>query len=137
MLAAAHGQAWNASQVGQSMGLDSKTVSSYVDYLVGAFLIRRLPPYQANIRKRLVKSAKVYWRDSGLLHALLNVPDAATLLDQPWVGASWEGFVIEQILALWAPRTGTANLITSGPATSMSWTWCWTSGATAGRWRSS
>ena len=69
-----------------------------VDYLAGAFLIRRLPPYQANIRKRLVKSPKVYWRDSGLLHALLNVPDERALVVQPWVGAGWEGFVIEQVL---------------------------------------
>jgi predicted AAA+ superfamily ATPase len=98
MLAAVHGQVWNASQVGQSMGLSYQTVNSYLDYLIGAFLIRRLPPYQANIRKRLAKSPKVYWRDSGLLHALLNVSDKHTLLSQPWVGASWEGFVIEQTI---------------------------------------
>lgn len=98
ILAAVHGQIWNASQVGQSLGLSFHTVNGYLDYLAGAFLIRRLPPYQANIRKRLVKSPKVYWRDSGLLHALLNVPDHRALLLQPWVGASWEGFVIEQAL---------------------------------------
>ena len=98
MLAALHGQVWNASQVGQSLGLLYQTVNSYVDYLAGAFLIRRLPPYQVNIRKRLVKSPRIYWRDSGLLHALLNVPDERTLLAQPWVGASWEGFVIEQLI---------------------------------------
>jgi predicted AAA+ superfamily ATPase len=98
MLAATHGQIWNASQVGQSLGLSYHTVNDYVDYLAGAFLIRRLPAYQANIRKRLVKSPKVYWRDSGLLHAILNVSDDRALLAQPWVGASWEGFVIEQAL---------------------------------------
>ena len=98
MLAAVHGQTWNASQVGQSLGLSYQTVNSYVDYLVGAFLIRRLQPYQANLRKRLIKSPRIYWRDSGLLHALLNVSDARTLLGQPWVGASWEGFVIEQAI---------------------------------------
>ncbi len=98
MLAAVHGQVWNASQVGQSLGLSYKTVNHYLDFLEGAFLIRRLQPYQANIRKRLVKSPKVYWRDSGLLHALLNVPDERSLLNQPWVGASWEGYVIEQLL---------------------------------------
>ena len=98
MLAALHGQAWNASQVGQSLGLSYQTVNSYVDYLVGAFLIRRLQPYKTKIRKRLVKSAKVYWRDSGLLHALLNVSDERALLAQPWVGASWEGYVIEQAI---------------------------------------
>jgi len=104
MLAAMHGQTWNASQVGQSLGLSYQTVNSYLDYLAGAFLIRRLQPYQANIRKRLVKSPKVYWRDSGLLHALLNVPDKRTLLAQPWVGASWEGFVIEQAIGALSSR---------------------------------
>jgi predicted AAA+ superfamily ATPase len=99
MLAAVHGQTWNASQIGQSLGLSYHTVNSYLDYLEGAFLIRRLPPYHANIGKRLVKSPKVYWRDSGLLHALLGVGEADSLIDQPWVGASWEGFIIEQLLA--------------------------------------
>ncbi len=98
MLAAVHGQTWNASQVSQSMGLSYQTVNSYVNYLVNAFLIRKLQPYQANLRKRLVKSPKVYWRDSGLLHALLNVSDERALIAQPWVGASWEGFVIEQAI---------------------------------------
>ena len=98
MLAALHGRIWNASQVGQSLGVSYHTVNSYLDYLVGAFLIRRLPSYQANIRKRLVKSPKIYWRDTGLLHALLNVPDKDALLAQPWVGASWEGHVIEQAI---------------------------------------
>ncbi len=96
MLAAVHGQIWNASQIGKGLGLSYHTVNSYVDYLIGAFLIRLLPSYQANIRKRLVKNPKVYWRDTGLLHAVLNTPDERSLLGQPWVGASWEGFVIEQ-----------------------------------------
>jgi predicted AAA+ superfamily ATPase len=104
MLAALHGQVWNASQVGQSLGLSYQTVNTYVDYLVGAFLIRRLRPYRANIRKRLIKSPKVYWRDSGLLHALLNVSDPGTLLAQPWVGASWEGYVVEQALGVLSAR---------------------------------
>jgi len=98
MLAALHGQSWNASQVGQSLGLSYQTINSYLDYLVGAFLIRRLQPYRANIKKRLVKSPKIYWRDSGLLHALLGVSDDRTLLRQPGVGASWEGYVIETVL---------------------------------------
>jgi len=97
MVAAVHGQLWNASQVGQSLGLSHVTVNSYMDYLVNAFLVRRLLPYQANLRKRLVKSPRYYWRDSGLLHALLRVGDEDSLLAQPWVGASWEGFVVEQI----------------------------------------
>lgn len=104
MMASVHGEAWNASQLGQSLGLDYKTVNRYVDYLVGAFLIRRLPPYRASIRKRLIKSPKVYWRDTGLLHALMNVTDEQTLLVQPWVGKSWEGFVIEQVLGTASAR---------------------------------
>lgn len=82
----------------QSLGQSYHTINGYLDYLEGAFLIRRLSPYQLNIRKRLVKRPKVYWRDSGLLHALLNVADARSLLAQPWVGARWEGYVIEQVL---------------------------------------
>jgi predicted AAA+ superfamily ATPase len=98
MVAAVHGQTWNASRIGQSLGLNYQTINSYLDYLVGAFLIRRLEPYQANIRKRLTKSPKVYWRDTGLLHTLLQTRTRDDLLAQPWVGASWEGFVIEQVL---------------------------------------
>jgi predicted AAA+ superfamily ATPase len=98
MLAAVHGQTWNASQIGKSLGLSYHTVNSYVDYLEGAFLVRRLPPFLPNIRKRLVRSPKVFWRDSGLLHAQLTVTDEHSLLNQPWVGTSWEGFVIDQII---------------------------------------
>ncbi len=96
MLAVAHGTPWNASAIGQSLGLNYQTVNGYMDYLEGAFLLRRLQPFHANIRKRLVKSPKVYWRDSGLLHALSSISTMDALLSQPWVGASWEGFVIEQ-----------------------------------------
>ena len=104
MVAALHGQVWNASRVGQSLGLSYHTVNSYLDYLEGAFLIRRLPSYQANIRKRLIKSPEIYWRDSGLLHALLNVTGKHALVAQPWVGASWEGFVVEQALGVLSAR---------------------------------
>lgn len=98
MLAAVHGQPWNASQLGQSLGVSYHTVNRHLDFLEGAFLCRRLRPWHANIGKRLVKKPKVYWRDSGLLHALLGVTDMADLLTRPWIGASWEGFVIEQII---------------------------------------
>jgi predicted AAA+ superfamily ATPase len=79
--------------------LNHKTVLSYIDFLEGVFLIRRIPPYFANIKKRLVKTPRVYWRDSGLLHALMNVVDLDGLYRQPWLGQSWEGFVIEQTLS--------------------------------------
>ena len=97
MLAATNGQEWNATQIGKSLALSYHTVNGYLDYLEGAFLIRRLLPFHANIRKRIVKRPRVYWRDSGLLHALLGVGDADELLNHPSVGASWEGFVIDQV----------------------------------------
>lgn len=99
MLAASHGQPLNASQIGASLALNHKTILSYIDFLEGAFLIRRIPPYFANIKKRLVKTPRVYWRDSGLLHALMNVVDLDGLYRQPWLGQSWEGFVIDQTLS--------------------------------------
>jgi hypothetical protein len=99
MLAALHGQTLNASQVGASLALDHKTVLRYCDYLESAFLIRRLQPYSTNLGKRLVKTPRIYWRDSGLLHSLMGVRDLEQLYRQPWLGASWEGFVIEQTLA--------------------------------------
>lgn len=71
----------------------------HIDHLEVAFLVRRLPPYSANIHKQIVKRPKLHWRDTGLLHALLNARDRDTLLNQPWVGTSWEGFLIEQVLA--------------------------------------
>jgi predicted AAA+ superfamily ATPase len=104
MAAAEQGAILNLSKLGQSLGLSHHTVSAYLDHLEGAFLIRRLPPLEANLRKRLVKAPRLYWRDSGLLHVLLRLPPDDDLLAQPWVGASWEGFVIEQILAVRAAK---------------------------------
>ncbi len=98
MTSAIHGTQWNASQIGKSMGLSYHTINSYLDFLEQVYLLRRLQPYHANLKKRLVKSPKVYWRDTGLLHSLLGVDNFDQLLNQPWVGHSWEGFVIEQIM---------------------------------------
>ena len=89
MLAAVHGQVWNASAIARSLGIDFKTVNRYLEYLEGAYLIRRIEPFHVNIKKRLVKSPKLYWRDSGLLHSLLRLTEPTQLLEQPWVGASW------------------------------------------------
>ena len=100
MLAASHGNIWNASMIGKSMGLSYHTVNTYLDFLEQTFLIRKLAPYASNIRKRLVKSPKIFWRDSGLLHTLMNIHRSEDLIAQPWVGVSWEGWVIEQILAV-------------------------------------
>ncbi len=99
MLAALHGQMWNASSIGKSLGLSYHTVNGYLDHLEGAYLIRRLAPWSGNIVKRLAKSPKVYLRDSGLLHALLRLESRTELLRHPAAGASWEGFAIEQILS--------------------------------------
>jgi predicted AAA+ superfamily ATPase len=99
MLAALQAQPLNAVQIGNSLSLDGKTVATYIDFLEAAYLIRRLPPFFANLPKRLVKTPRLYVRDSGLLHALLRVPDRDSLYTQPWVWHSWEGFIIEQILA--------------------------------------
>lgn len=103
MLAHYHGQTWNASELARSMGLSDKTVRSYLDILTGAFLVRQLQPWHENLGKRQVKAPKVYLRDSGLLHSLLNLPDRSSLWMHPRVGASWEGFALEQVLRLVNP----------------------------------
>jgi len=114
MLAHYHGQIWNASELGRSLDLSDKTVRSYLDILVGTFMIRQLQPWYENLSKRQVKAPKIYLRDSGLLHALLNLPDLETLHGYSRMGASWEGFAIEQVLQsvkpaqafFWATHTG-------------------------------
>ncbi|MGQ9554476.1 MAG: ATP-binding protein [Anaerolineae bacterium] len=103
MLAHYHGQTWNASELARSLGLSDKTVRSYLDILTGTFMVRQLQPWHENISKRQVKAPKVYFRDSGLLHGLLGLPDRLSLLGHPKVGASWEGFVLEQVLLLVRP----------------------------------
>jgi hypothetical protein len=103
MLGAVHGQTLNLSQLGKSLGVSHPALRSYIDFLTGAFLIRELPVFAANVKKRIVKSPKIYWVDSGLLHALMGVENLDDLINRPWVGASWEGFVIQQILDSMAP----------------------------------
>lgn len=98
MLASVHGNLWNSESIGRSMGLTHPTINRYLDLMEGAFLVRRLQPYFVNIPKRLVKSPKIYLRDSGILHAFKDIVQEKDLLDDPQVGASWEGFVIEQII---------------------------------------
>lgn len=99
MLAHHQGGLLNTAQFARNLGVDVKTTGGYLGLLVDLLLVRRLPPWHANLGKRLVKSPKVYIRDSGLAHALLNIPDKETLLAHPVVGASWEGFVVENLLA--------------------------------------
>ncbi len=99
MLAHLHGGLLNASDLGRSLGVSYHTVQKALDILEGYFLARRLMPYHANVGKRLVKSPKVYLRDSGLLHYLLGISTDEGLLSLPGRGRSWEGFMIEQVIA--------------------------------------
>ena len=103
MLAHYHGQIWNASALGRAMGLSDKTVRSYLDILTGTFMVRQLQPWYTNIGKRQVKSPKVYLRDTGMLHTLLDLPNHFSLIAHPQAGASWEGFVLEQVLLALKP----------------------------------
>jgi predicted AAA+ superfamily ATPase len=103
MLAHYHAQTWNASELSRAMGLSDKTVHGYLDVLTGAFMVRQLQPWYENMSKRQVRAPKIYLRDSGLLHSLLNIEDMHILLGHPKVGASWEGYVIEQVLQIIRP----------------------------------
>ena len=105
MLAHGQGALLNASRLAASLGVSSPTVTGYIDLLVDLLLVRRLRPFHVNVRKRLVKSPKIYVRDSGLVHALLGLEDHNALAGHPVAGASWEGFVIESLLAAVPPGT--------------------------------
>ena len=99
MLAHVHGQLFNASAIANSLDVSAPTVGRWLDHMVGALLVRKLEPFHVNLGKRLVKAPKVYVRDSGLLHSLLGLSNADDLQSHPMTGASWEGFVIDQIAA--------------------------------------
>lgn len=98
MLAHGQGDLLNASSLATALAVDGKTVARYVDLLVDVLLVRRLTPYFANVRKRLVKSPKLYVRDSGLVHTLLGLDDLEAVLGHPVAGKSWEGFVLETLI---------------------------------------
>jgi predicted AAA+ superfamily ATPase len=98
MLAHSHGQIWNSSEIGRSMGLSDTTVRSYLDKMADVFIMRQLQPWHENLAKRQVKAPKIYVRDTGLLHALLDVRTARQLELHSKVGASWEGFVVDQVI---------------------------------------
>jgi predicted AAA+ superfamily ATPase len=103
MLAHYHGGVWNGAELARSLGSSEPTARRYLDILSGAFVVRQLPPWFENLGKRQVKSPKVYIRDPGLLHALLSLRTRKQLMSHPKLGASWEGFAIEQVLALARP----------------------------------
>ncbi len=116
MLAHSQGTLLNSSKLAANMSVSARTVNNYIDLLVDLLLVRRLSPFRANIGKRLVKSPKVYVRDSGLIHALLGIDGYETLAGHPVVGASWEGFIIENLLSVAPDRTFSSFYRTSAGA---------------------
>jgi len=103
MLAHFHGQTWSAAEPARSLGISEPTVRRYLDYLTQTFMIRQLQPWYENLGKRQVKAPKIYFRDTGLLHALLGIRHLPQLLAHPLSGASWEGFALEQVLRIAQP----------------------------------
>lgn len=103
MLAHCHGQIWNAAPPARSLGVSEPTVRRYLDLLEGVFMVRQLQPWHSNLKKRQVKSPKVYFRDSGVLHNLLGIRGDRELLNHPACGASWEGYVIEEAIRVVSP----------------------------------
>jgi hypothetical protein len=103
MLTHYHGQIWNAADPARSLGVNESTARRYLDWLTQTYMVRQLQPWHANTAKRQVKAPKIYFRDSGLLHNLMGVRGAAQLLHHPRLGASWEGFALEQVLRLAQP----------------------------------
>jgi predicted AAA+ superfamily ATPase len=104
MLAHYHGQTWNASELGRSLGVSDQTTRTYLDALTGALFVRQLAPWFENLGKRQTKAPKIYLRDSGLYHTLMGIPDRRTLLSHPKLGASWEGFALEQVISRFPTR---------------------------------
>jgi predicted AAA+ superfamily ATPase len=104
MIAHYHGQVWNAAQFARSLGTSEPTARRYLDILAGSFMVRVLPPWHENLRKRQVKAPKVYIRDSGILHALLQISTSADLQGHPKLGSSWEGFCLENIIGMMQTR---------------------------------
>ncbi len=103
LLAHYHGQIWNAAEPARSLGIAETTVRRYLDHLTQTFMVRQLQPWHQNLAKRQVKSPKIYFRDTGLLHALMGVNSMPGLLTHPLSGASWEGFALEQVLRIAQP----------------------------------
>lgn len=103
MLAHYHGQVWNAAEPARSLGLNESTIRRYLVLLEGVFMVRQLPPWHENLKKRQIKSPKIYFRDSGLLHQLIGIRGQKDLLTHPKCGASWEGYVIEELLTAFRP----------------------------------
>ena len=114
MVAHHHGQIWNAAELARALAVNESTVRRYLDLMTGVLMVRQLPPWFENLGKRQVKAPKIYVRDSGLLHTLLGVTSQHDLEHHPKVGASWEGYAVEEVLKAlrpdeayyWATHTG-------------------------------
>ena len=104
MLAHYHGNIYNSAELGRSLGINDHTARHYLDILVGTFMVRQLSPWFENIGKRQVKRPKIYIRDSGIFHKILGISDFSTLFRHPKIGASWEGFALEQVIQLYEAR---------------------------------
>jgi hypothetical protein len=104
MLAHYHGQTWNASELARSFGVSHHTVRSYLDLLTETFVVRQLQPWHANLKKRQVKSPKIYIEDTGLLHTLLGLETRVDVERHPKLGASWEGFALQQVIVALGAR---------------------------------
>ena len=126
MMAHYHGQIWNAAEFARALGANEGTARRYLDILTGAFMVRALPPWFANVRKRQVKSPRIYIRDTGLLHTLLTLETGDEIAGHPKVGASFEGFAVEQIVSafevagacFWATHGGPSSTCSSCVAAS-------------------
>lgn len=114
MLSHYHGQIWNASEVAASLGVSPPTASKYLDALEQTYMVRRLQPWHVNLGKRLVKSPKIYLRDSGIFHTLQGIHDMGELITHPKLGASWEGFALEEVLAAFKPDEAWYYAVHSG-----------------------
>jgi len=114
MLSHYHGQIWNASEIAASMGVSPHTTRSYLDALEQTYMVRTLQPWYVNLGKRLVKSPKIYLRDSGIFHSLQGIHDMGELLTHPKLGASWEGFALEEVLAAFKPDEAWYYAVHSG-----------------------
>ena len=114
MLAHYHGQIWNGSEIAAALGVSPHTTRDYLDALEQTFMIRRLQPWHANLGKRLVKAPRIYFRDSGIFHSLAGIRDQAALRTNPKLGASWEGFALEEILRAHQPESAWFYAVHSG-----------------------
>ena len=116
MLAHYHGQTWNAAEIGCSLGVSGHTMRHYLDILCETFMVRQLPSWYENVAKRQLKAPKIFFRDSGIFHTLLGIPDFDALSKHPKIGASWESYAVEEVLRKLKPRETYSWGVHNGPS---------------------